>query len=65
MKKFTGLLVVLILLAMALPLNAQDPLKLEVLGPFSHGASDKDTSEIAAFDPTTMTLFIVKNHMER
>lgn len=64
MKKITGLLVVLMLLAMALPLNAQDPLKLEVLGTFSHGGYDEGAAEIVAFDPTTMTLFIVNGESD-
>ncbi|NDJ78626.1 MAG: alkaline phosphatase [Chloroflexi bacterium] len=59
MKTFASLLIVVILLALAVPMAAQDSLTLEVLGSYSHGAFDEGAAEIAAFHAPSATLYVV------
>lgn len=48
-----------LLLVLSLPVAAQGPLTLEVLGTYTHGAFNEGAAEIAAYDPATQTLFVV------
>lgn len=44
---------------LCLPVAAQEPLTLEVLGTYTHGAFNEGAAEIAAYDPAMRTLFVV------
>jgi 2',3'-cyclic-nucleotide 2'-phosphodiesterase/3'-nucleotidase/5'-nucleotidase len=48
----------------AVPVVAQEGLTLTVLSTYSHGSFDEGASEIAAYDPTTHTVYVVNGDSE-
>ncbi|MBC7872323.1 MAG: choice-of-anchor I family protein, partial [Chitinophagaceae bacterium] len=59
-----AILLLVLLATLSIPVVAQDGLTLTVLGTYAHGSFGEGASEIAAYDATTQTVYVVNGESE-